>query len=536
MKEINDSLKSNLRGGCSFSIQQHDSAPFASNSGAFDVLAVLPSVAMLDRFQSMPMALSKVNEQFPAIAKIRGFDEKYRDVRKASWSHHPHHPNQNHSLCYAAFHAAAAGPTAFFPNLSMQIRAHHVSSIRKAVVYFNGAVGASCGRYLGSDGCGSRFDVHRKCHPRCLAYMQQWHYRWTDLWNISMSLYNKLLAACDCSPPDRRAGSSSSPLNITFAQEVFLATAYWDTNYHHFNVDGLARIAYFLPYLRANPAIKVHVYGVEHFSKLTPLAAAMGVSMRLQLLALLGIASDRLVTQTVFADVVHIPRTMFCAHAAVNPIEIRLLATQLLRGVYAHLDNNRDLIPATLKSTFVRRRELYLDKEQSSNEGASVLLLSSDLFETLLPGDAKVIVVLQRQCPAHRCWTDSVAHEVMMALKQAFPANEVHLLKSQDSKQHHCLACDLFLHSIADILVGEHGAGLTNVMLMKAGSLLVETVANINARSLPMCGYYSALAAGMGVHHYMYAYLDQRYSDQGLGANFSTMAEEAAVFRKRSRS
>ncbi len=48
--------------------------------------------------------------------------------------------------------------------------------------------------------------------------------------------------------------------------------------------------------------------------------------------------------------------------------------------------------------------------------------------------------------------------------------------------------------------------GLTNIMFMPPGSLLVEIVGQFDGRMMPLCGYHGTLAAIFGVHHYIYYY------------------------------
>jgi len=67
-----------------------------------------------------------------------------------------------------------------------------------------------------------------------------------------------------------------------------------------------------------------------------------------------------------------------------------------------------------------------------------------------------------------------------------------------------------------DILVGEHGAGVTNLMFMKPGTMLMEIIGVFDGRMLPLCGYHGPLAAVFGVHH-MIHYYDWK-ARQGLAA------------------
>lgn len=88
----------------------------------------------------------------------------------------------------------------------------------------------------------------------------------------------------------------------------------------------------------------------------------------------------------------------------------------------------------------------------------------------------------------------------------SFPHAEIISLADTNATVAKCLACELVTYPTVDLLVGVHGAGITNLMMMAPGSLLLEIVGVFDGRMLPVCGYHGPLAAIFGVHHLIHYY------------------------------
>jgi len=105
-----------------------------------------------------------------------------------------------------------------------------------------------------------------------------------------------------------------------------------------------------------------------------------------------------------------------------------------------------------------------------------------------------------------RAWTDEQTTSYFKAIRRVFAFHQVTLLNSSSEVLLGCLHCQIKLFQETDILIGVHGAGLTNMIFMPQGSLVVEIVGKFDGRMLPLCGYHGSLAAVFGIHHYVYYY------------------------------
>lgn len=110
-------------------------------------------------------------------------------------------------------------------------------------------------------------------------------------------------------------------------------TALWDFNYHHFMADSLARLIKYISFLRLNTDVMLHIRGFEEYDT-DPIKSDQAKYdikiMRNRMFDLLGINSTRVIYGPILARHVYIPRALHCAYTLSNPLEIRLMAHELL--------------------------------------------------------------------------------------------------------------------------------------------------------------------------------------------------------------
>jgi capsular polysaccharide biosynthesis protein len=56
----------------------------------------------------------------------------------------------------------------------------------------------------------------------------------------------------------------------------------------------------------------------------------------------------------------------------------------------------------------------------------------------------------------------------------------------------------------ADVVVGMHGAGMTNNLYMRPGGVVVEVVPEFDSRMAPLVGIFPRLSGIVGLNHYTY--------------------------------
>jgi Glycosyltransferase 61 len=102
-----------------------------------------------------------------------------------------------------------------------------------------------------------------------------------------------------------------------------------------------------------------------------------------------------------------------------------------------------------------------------------------------------------------RQWSADFTERLMSALRSQFPEYDLKLFSDTDELLMGCHACQVRAFAEADVLIGMHGAGLSNQLYMKPNSAIVELCPYPNdGRCLLGGGPFSRTAALLS-HNYM---------------------------------
>jgi hypothetical protein len=281
--------------------------------------------------------------------------------------------------------------------------------------------------------------------------------------------------------------------------KVFILTQYDDTQIGQFILETMPKLIYHLEYLRAHPEIKIH-YG---FSKLAILPNYVLPNGYLDWLGF----GDRLINGTVVAREVMMPREGGCQEPSYNGWELLHQREYFLKLANMSNDSPRvsSLSSSTVFNTYSNRRTVLIIKRTAGR-------FSQNL------SDKKV-----------RMWPEDVLKGLLKHFELKFPLHEVVVFSDNNSTLMTCPLCQVQAFAQADVVIGIHGAGLTNILYMKPGCVVVEVIPKyFDSRHAPAIGIFPRLAAMVGLHHYLYYLPELTYNAKKIVEDTAKFAQTVA--------
>jgi hypothetical protein len=141
----------------------------------------------------------------------------------------------------------------------------------------------------------------------------------------------------------------------------------------------------------------------------------------------------------------------------------------------------------------VRRTSIPNINASLSSSRTIVAHLDGDIKVAMVPGKP-VMLVLQRSRgkmsarsgDVTRIWSDAFFEEIVGSISAAFPRYQVVTFSDKNVTLLQCIECQMELFSRSTVMVGMHGAGLSNMMFMPLGATVVEITPGLDGRMLPV--------------------------------------------------
>ena len=310
---------------------------------------------------------------------------------------------------------------------------------------------------------------------------------------------------------------------------VFVMTQYDDTQIGQFILEDLPKLIWHLDFLKTNPDVRIH-FGFNKQSLPINLGGnnlnpdeGRGVLEKNILphrhFDMLGL-NDRLVNGTIYADEILIPREGGCQDAGYNIWELVNMKEHFLRKVEEDIN-------------FYEAR---LNKMLKAYHGV-------DAIEGPYKSAKKLIVIIQRTSSNEftrnqdrsRRWSDGLVKKLVSSFASAFGQRyRIVVYSDQNFELLKCYLCQVKLFSDTSIVVGLHGAGLTNTLYMKPNSVVVEIVSFFDSRHAPLTGIFPRLSGLLGLHHYSYQIIDQTDNEKRAELlDVESLASDVSIFTNR---
>ena len=124
-----------------------------------------------------------------------------------------------------------------------------------------GVIAKKCGYIQAHESCETVFKfLGRNWYKSCQKGILDQKILWDNVWDGSNNSVTALLSAC----PEKHEKFSTP---IKHHKRVFIITAGWDSNYHHFMLDSLTRLTRHITFLKNNQDIMIHIRAIEQSFK-----------------------------------------------------------------------------------------------------------------------------------------------------------------------------------------------------------------------------------------------------------------------------
>jgi hypothetical protein len=300
----------------------------------YAVLTRTPEEEMKE-YNRQPAMLTKSNPML-GEGTVNGVPQgqTWANRKTNNWQLAPDHPLNDKPNCLRVAKLTGVSPVEVYERFKKNADFYVIAAVN-GLIHESGIIGLPCGYFQPLEGCETYFKyIGRKWWNKCTATFTKEGSQWPVYWKpndpaFPYDIFNS--SACK----DAFKGS------VKRYAKVFVITANWDHNYHHFLIDSASRLVRHVDFLRQNPDIMIHIRRGDQYADTE--RAEAGVKLRTNVLQYLGLNASRLISGVVLADEVYLARASKCNYPIASGLQIRKLASVMKRAVRDHKNTSQFL-------------------------------------------------------------------------------------------------------------------------------------------------------------------------------------------------
>lgn len=322
----------------------------------------------------------------------------------------------------------------------------------------------------------------------------------------SFDLWNKCYKDNNSNSNNISSSKSNSPCNqLKKYSKLFVLSYKYDSAIGHFLTEILPRVAYYHELLtRKDDPVYIHYGCDKKFGKFSP---------PLKYMEWLGIDSKKFIQGEVYADHVMLPRDGACQDLLYNRWEYMKMREMIFNR--AGLDERKDWkVEAHIMETSEKNSQRNLPMLVGPNKDEKPIVLVLGRSKSKYSA---------RKGDITRLWPMDFYEQLLQNITKSFPNRIVVPFSDRNVTLMSCITCQIELFSRATLVIGMHGAGLSNMMFMPTGGTVIEICPGLDGRMLPASGPFSRLAMATGMKHIMYHLTKEtmQFSRQGTRFDIS---------------
>jgi hypothetical protein len=322
----------------------------------------------------------------------------------------------------------------------------------------------------------------------CMATGNKWH---ADKFATSCGHLVGITAETPPSPALKCEEGAPYSTAVEEHDRVFVLAQVDDTYVYHIALEILPRLIYHLKFLQKNPDIKI-LWGCDGKAKEHSTRAGLeaGLQSLRPYLSILDLDQSRLIVHkhVLAKKEAWFPQEGGCQDAVYNTWHILFMRKFFLNKFNLQLSTSSAAAGSELSKSVKLKPVLLLVKRSAKNK------------------------FTRNGHDSVRQWADQYSDLIASKLQRALPTYIVKVYSDQNATLMECIPCQIKAFSEASVLVGMHGAGLSNMIYMRPNSAVFEIAPYENdARCLLGGGPFSRAATLLGHDYFMHHPLQSEY-------------------------